>query len=83
MQNWKHHLSLLWMQAAIFCTALAVSPWVEAARKVEKVRNSDAIQEVSSSVWAIPYMLVILAIVLGLVVLCTPVRRDNERRKED
>ena len=83
MLKWKHRISYLWMQVTIFCMALACSPWVEAAKKPAKMDNSAQIKEASSSVWAVPYILVILAIILGLVVLCSPVRRDNERRKED
>lgn len=60
----------------VFCFWLANASLLIAAEEVVQSEGP------SPTVWAVPYILVIMAICLGFMVLVSPVRRDDKRRED-
>lgn len=67
-----------WLISALsaFCAAGGF-PLLALAQEAGKDEKS-----AGPTLWAIPYILVVLAIGLGIMVLCSPVRRDDKRRED-
>ena len=80
--KWKNRLRNLVLRAILFSWTLGAYSLLLAAPR-EKVDNSAGVDKTGTSIWAVPYILVILVILLGVAVLCSPVRRDDKKRAED
>ncbi len=68
-----------WMMRAVFCWLVMNAPLVALAAKTLEEKKNDA---ATPTAWAPPYILVVLAIGLGIMMVVRPVRRDDKRREE-
>ncbi|MDO4550953.1 MAG: hypothetical protein Q4C96_06840 [Planctomycetia bacterium] len=82
MKKWKRFWQNLWTKMFIFSGLILCSPFLEAARPA-KVDNAEGIKAASTSIWVVPYILVIMAIILGALVLCSPVKRRDKKLTDD